>query len=248
MEKLEEGQLVLCVVEKIIGTTVFVKIENEESLKEGPRLDGTITFSEIAPGRIRNLRDYVVPGKKIVCKILEIKDDHLILSLRRVGEKEKKEFLEKINREKSNKTILETVLGEEECKKFLKEVLKTQSISEFFESVRNNPDILNTCLTKEKAEKLKKIIESKKEKPKEIKQIFKLSSKEPNGIVIVKNIINESCKEDCYVNYIAAGKYSLSLQGKDYKEIRNKINSILEEIEKRAKKNHCEFIVEKTKS
>ena len=61
IHELEEGQIVLCTVEKILGTTVFVKIENNG--------EGTLTTSEISPGRIRNLRDYVVIGKKIVCKI-----------------------------------------------------------------------------------------------------------------------------------------------------------------------------------
>ena len=57
---LEVGDIVLCTVDRIIGTTVFVGIEGNG--------EGSIVTSEIAPGRIRNLRDYVVPKKKIVCK------------------------------------------------------------------------------------------------------------------------------------------------------------------------------------
>ena len=57
-----EGQIVLGTVSKIVGTTVFVEIEGNG--------EATLITSEISPGRIRNLRDYVVPGKKIVCKIL----------------------------------------------------------------------------------------------------------------------------------------------------------------------------------
>jgi translation initiation factor 2 alpha subunit (eIF-2alpha) len=65
MKKLEEGQIVRCTVDKIAGTIVFVKIDDYNQ-------EGTITFSEISPGRIRNIRDYVVPKKKIVCKVLKI--------------------------------------------------------------------------------------------------------------------------------------------------------------------------------
>jgi ribosomal protein S1 len=36
--ELQEGQIVLCIVEKIIGTTVFVKLENGK--------EGTLTTSE----------------------------------------------------------------------------------------------------------------------------------------------------------------------------------------------------------
>ena len=74
---MEEYQNVLCTVTKIDGTTVFVKLDSGE--------DGTIVVSEIAPGRIRNLRDYVVPGKKIVCKILSIEHNNIHLSLRSVS-------------------------------------------------------------------------------------------------------------------------------------------------------------------
>ena len=87
-EQLEEGQIVLCTVEKIVGTTVFVKIQEDG--------EGTLITSEISPGRIRNLRDYVVPGKKIVCKILHIRGNRIHLSLRRVKQNEKKELLDKI--------------------------------------------------------------------------------------------------------------------------------------------------------
>ena len=75
--KMEEGDLVLCTVKRIIGTTVFVDIEGNG--------EGTIITAEIAPGRIRNLRDYVSPGRKIVCKILSLKGKQINLSLRRVS-------------------------------------------------------------------------------------------------------------------------------------------------------------------
>ena len=75
--ELEEGDVVLCTVERIVGTIVFVRIKGDG--------EGSITMSEIAPGRIRNLRDYVVPKKKIVCKVLRISPNrNTDLSLRRV--------------------------------------------------------------------------------------------------------------------------------------------------------------------
>jgi len=54
---LEEGEIVLCTVDRIVGTVVFVKIDGEEK-------NGSIILSEIAPGRIRNLREYVIPKKR----------------------------------------------------------------------------------------------------------------------------------------------------------------------------------------
>ena len=90
---IEVGDILLCVVEKIEGTVVFVK------LPDGSQ--GSIVLSEIAPGRIRNLRDYVFPGKNIVCKVLRIGSGRIDLSLRRVTPKEIKDLREDLNLEKS---------------------------------------------------------------------------------------------------------------------------------------------------
>src|SRR3989344_2821655 len=77
----EEGDLVLCTVKRILYHSVFVSID------EYSNLEGMVHISEIAPGRIRNLRDYVKEGKRIVCKVLKIdaQTGNIDLSLRRVG-------------------------------------------------------------------------------------------------------------------------------------------------------------------
>src|SRR3989304_1847417 len=100
---LDTGDIILCTVDHIVGTTVFVHIEGNG--------EASIVFSEIAPGRIRNIRDYVVPKKKIVCKVLRVSGDRIDLSLRRVTQKEQKELKERYKQEKSYESILKGVLG-----------------------------------------------------------------------------------------------------------------------------------------
>jgi len=235
--ELEEGQIVQCTVDKILGTTVFVKIDNNG--------EGTLTTSEIAPGRIRNLRDYVVPGKKIVCKILRMQGDKIHLSLRRVKQREKKELLDKLSKEKSYKAILKTAL-EDGVEKTVSEITKEYALIDFFEQAKQNPKILEKYLSKTNAEKIIKILESKKEKLKEIKQNFKLENKSKNGINTIKQILQDSCKgTKCQISYLAAGKYRLSIKGEDFKEIKTDINQTLNQIEVQAKKTSSEFNVEK---
>jgi translation initiation factor 2 alpha subunit (eIF-2alpha) len=239
-EQLEEGQIVLGTVDKIVGTTVFVKIEGGK--------EGTLITSEISPGRIRNLRDYVVPGKKIVCKILHIRGDRIHLSLRRVKQNEKKELLDKVKKEKNSKAILKTVLGKEESEKIIKKITEDQTLVDFFEQAKKEPKILEKYVKKQNADKILKILESKKEKPKEIKHVIKLSSKSPEGIKAVKKIITNACKDSkCNVSYIAAGKYNLGILGEDFKQIKSEIHKVTEDIEKQAKKENCEFSLEKSK-
>ena len=121
MEKLNEGDIVLCTVDRIVGTIVFVKIEGNS--------EGSIIMSEIAPGRIRNIRDYVVPKKQIICKVLRISGGNINLSLRRVTPKEQKEFREHNRQERSSQNILKSVLKEETEKKIEKILEKNNSIS-----------------------------------------------------------------------------------------------------------------------
>ena len=83
VNQLDVGDVVLCTVDRIVGTTVFVMIGDNN------RTEGSIIVSEISPGRIRNLRDFVTPKKKIVCKIIRINQGNIELSLRRVTSKEK---------------------------------------------------------------------------------------------------------------------------------------------------------------
>jgi len=234
MAELEEGQIVLCTVDKILGTTVFCRIEDNG--------EGTLVTSEISPGRIRNLRDYVVPGKKIVCKILRITPRGAHLSLRRVKQNEKKELLEQIAKEKSYQAIIKTVLGKEEAKKTIEKITQEKTILDFFEESKQNTKILEKYFNKEETEKIIKILETKKEKAKEIKQIFKLSSNSSEGIKIIKNIISGACDNSkCGIAYLAAGKYKLTISGEDFKKIKTESNLIFQTMEKSAKKNGCEF-------
>lgn len=232
MAELEEGQIVQCTVEKIIGTVVFVKIDEDG--------EGTIVTSEIAPGRIRNLRDYVIPGKKIVCKILSIKENRIHLSLRRVKTSERKEFLERLDKEKAINSILKTLIANP--KEIIDKIKSEKDIVEFFEQAKSNPKILESYFSKDEAEKIMKILESKKEKLKEIKETFKLSNKSSTGINIIKNILASSCQgTSCNISYIAAGKYAIKIQGNNLKNIQNHIDKSLENIEKQAKQTKSQF-------
>ena len=90
--------------------------------------------------------------------------------------------------------------------------------------------------------------QAKKEKDKEVKQIINLSSKAENGIIIVKDLIKKiNQKNKSKIIYLAAGKYKITLTGPDFKNLKTQINEILKEIEKQAKKQGCEFELEKTK-
>jgi translation initiation factor 2 subunit 1 len=225
--ELEEGQAVLCTVTKIVGTTVFVKLDNYNK-------EATIMTAEIAPGRIRNLRDYVVPNKKIVCKILRLgSKGQMDLSLRRVSAKERNEILEIDKKEKS---LLATIKRIVENPDIVLEKIKQKSpLVEFFEQVKENPKLLEELMPKQEAEKLLKIINEKKEKEVSVKKTFLLSSRAEDGIKRIRSILPQE------TTYIAAGRFSIEIKSNNYKDANQKINAILISIEEKAKKSGCTF-------
>src|SRR3989344_7422675 len=101
----EEGDIVLCTVKKILPHAVFVSLDEYENK------DGMVHISEIAPGRIRNIRDYVKPEKKIVCVILKVNQErkNIDLSLRRVPLNVKKNKIDEIKQEEKSEKILKSI-------------------------------------------------------------------------------------------------------------------------------------------
>jgi len=105
----QEDEIVLCKVARIEFTSVFVELLEYKHT-------GLVHISEIAPGRIRNIRDYVSVGRQIVCLILRVdsRTNNISLSLRRVNTHQRTEKLEQLTGIKSR----------EFNKKYLREIKK----------------------------------------------------------------------------------------------------------------------------
>ncbi len=224
----QEGDIILCKVTNIVKTTVFV--ETLDGVK------GSIVLSEVAPGRIRNIRAHVVPNKIIACKVLQIRDNHLFLSLRRVKNREKQELLDEYKKERSFESILKKISNQETIEKIKQE---NTSLLDFFEKAKENPKILDQYFNKEQTEQITKVIQEKKEKEKQIKKEFTLTCRESNGIQIIKKVLANNDK----ITYLGNSKFAIKIKSPELKKADAEIKSLLEQIEKNAKQSKCEFHV-----
>jgi translation initiation factor 2 alpha subunit (eIF-2alpha) len=179
--EIEQGDILICTVDKIVGTTVFVDINGTDK-------KGTIILSEIAAGRIRNLRDYVVPKKTIICKVLRVLEEHIELSLRRVKEKERKATLEEFKAEKSLRSLLKSILGEK-TEEAIKKIEEDGEISEFLEESKKDPSRLKKIVGKNEAEKIVEILKKQKGKTAVVKKEIRLSSSGSDGLENLKKIL-----------------------------------------------------------
>ena len=233
MERLEVGDLVLCTVDRIVGTVVFVKIEEDG--------EGSIVMSEIAPGRIRNLRDYVVPKKKIVCKVLRISGQgNIELSLRRVSQKEKKEVIEQDKQEKSYISILRSVLGSE-TEEAITEISKQGKLYSFFEDAKINSETIEKIIGKENSKKILDILKTQKKKKTVLKKEINITTIKSNGVSLIKKILEMF--KGINIKYVSAGKYSLELESEDIKSADKKVRDLIDSAEKESKRLGIEFAV-----
>lgn len=228
---MEEGDLALCKVEKVTNTITFVRLPNGE--------EGTIVSSEIASGRIKLMRQYVVPNKQVVCKVLRAEKDHIQLSLRRVSSKEKKEVMSSYKQSLAINTAFRQILGENE-EEIKSKILKDfTDLNEFAKEAKEDEKIIEKYIPKEKITSIKKILDKKRKKA-TIKQNVKVKCLEDNGIHKIKELFKID-SPNISIKYISAGNFSIEINVQDLREGKHEMQNLLGNLEKNAKEMKIEF-------
>lgn len=234
----EEGELVLCTVTNVQYHSVFVLLDEYGK-------NAMIHISEVAPGRIRNIRDFVVEGKKVVCKVLRVnpEKDYIDLSLRRVNEGEKRRKIEEIKLEQLAEKIVEMVAKQLKVpfeplyQNLKKQILKKYPLLHvyFQEVARQKGDLDDLELSKEAKTLLLEAVQQRF-KPLEIEIVgeLKLSSYAPDGIGVVKEALikaEEKGEGKMDIKYRGGGKYKVTVKALDYKEaeklVKNSVDTAL---------------------
>lgn len=251
----EENEIVLCTVKKILYHVVFVSIDDYKNL------EGMVHISEISPGRIRNLRDFVKEGKRIVCKVLKIDKEkkQIDLSLRRVTSSQTRNKLTEIKQEEKAEKMLGQVakkldISLEEIYKEIgdKIIEKYGSLTiAFYKLTKEDESILKELSSNQKIVlELTKIIKEKIKIPEiKISGTLKLTSSASDGVNLIKktikNIVELSKKKkyNTKIIYIGAPRYQITITAPDYKIAESQLKEISElaisEIEKL--RGHGEF-------
>jgi translation initiation factor 2 subunit 1 len=201
---------------------VFAQLDEYEK-------NGMIHISEIAPGRIRNIRDYVVEGKKVVCKVLRVNQErgYIDLSLRRVNELQKKTKLEFIKQEQRAERILEFVtkklnlnLAEAYTAVMAKIEKDYEMLYLFFEDVVEGEVKLEDYIEPKMAKELQEVILLRLKPTRvELKGEIYLQTLAPNGIDIIKSSLQKATdiSKEVEVRYKGSGKYFFNVSSSDYK-------------------------------
>ncbi|MDG5775342.1 translation initiation factor IF-2 subunit alpha [Haloarculaceae archaeon H-GB2-1] len=103
----EPGELVVGVVDEIEDFGVFVDLQEYEGKR------GLVHISEVASGWIKNVRDHVGEGQKVVAKVLEVDTDsqQIDLSIKDVNDHQRKDKIQEWKNEQKADNWMELAFG-----------------------------------------------------------------------------------------------------------------------------------------
>lgn len=240
----EEGELVLATVTKILPNSVFANLDEYENK------DGMIHISEVSPGRIRTLRDFVREGKKIVCKVIKVDKEkgYIDLSIRRVTQLARINKLNEIKQEQKAEKILEDIAKKlkQDLNKIYSDlaivVEEYGSIGRFFQALAFDDKIIEKFNLDKNLKNLILEIVKEKIKPRKVKITghLVLKTTAENGIDVIKEILTKIEKNDVAINYIGAPRYRVTVTADDYKIAENLLKEATDFALNEIKKQHGE--------
>jgi translation initiation factor 2 subunit 1 len=237
----EVGDLVIATVVRITDYGAYVRLDEYDT-------EGLLHVSEVASRWVRNIRDYVREGQKIVLKVLRVhaKKGHVDLSRRRVTKREKKEKLLFWKKDRKAESLLRTaaeklnISFEEAYEKA--GVLIENAFSDLHEGLEKTAKdgvdvLLELGIEKELADTLEEIAKEKIAIPLvNVKGILKLQNPTPKGVLIIKETlqnakeVGESEGAEVKVYLVSPPKYRIVVSAEDY----NSAEGILEKATKSA--------------
>ncbi|WP_297439228.1 translation initiation factor IF-2 subunit alpha [Thermococcus sp.] len=238
----EEGEFVIATVKSIHPYGAFLRLD------EYPGREGFMHISEVASSWVKNIRDYVKEGQKVVVKVIRIDREkgHVDLSLKRVNQQQRKAKLQEYKRAQKAENLLK-MAADKTGKSFdgtWREVWVPleeeygEVYTAFEDAAQNGTDVLKGIVSDEWIEALKPIIEAYVEIPTvTIDAEFEITVAKPNGIEIIKEALvrardraNEEKEIDVKFSYQGAPRYRIDITAPDYYRAEEVLESIAEEI------------------
>ena len=239
----EEGELVLCTITSIPRFGAFARLEEFENLT------GLIPISEVAAGRIKSVRDYLREGQVVVCRVLRVNREkqQIDLSLRRVGEAQRRKKLEEIRQLQRVEKLVEYVAretGEDPVRllEALEEGLlgKYPSVYDaFIAVVQGEEDLKSLKGVKASTRKLlhERILERIKPPVVTIQGRLSILSMAGDGVERVKRFLQGLEEDGVTLSYLGGGVWKYTISAPDYKQAEKQHDALLEKVEKTLKKD-----------
>lgn len=224
----EEGDLVVATVERITDYGAYVHLEEYDK-------KGFLYINEISSSWVRNIRDYVREGQKVVLKVLRVSMERgqVDLSYRRVSGPERREKLLSWKLDKKAESLLRSTAEklkipyEEIYEKAGATIERELGLYTGLErAAGEGAGVLSVLgIPQNIAEALAEVAREKIKAPTvKVKGILELQSTKPNGVLLIREaLLNAQQLENLQgasvnVYVIAAPKYRIEVSAENYRE------------------------------
>ncbi|MGC9106091.1 MAG: translation initiation factor IF-2 subunit alpha [Thermoprotei archaeon] len=254
----DDGEILIATVKKVFDQGAYV------TLDEYAGLEAYLPWIEVSSRWVRNIRDVLSEGRKIVVKVIRVdrKKGTVDVSLKKVTEDEKKKKMLQWKRLQRTDKILEIVSQKlkvsekqawEEVAWRLESKYNTDAFSALEKAIKEGDKVLRDAGVPEMwikplMEEVGKHIEEKRYK---VFQIVTVRSSAPDGVERIKaffNAVEEMFNEDVgelKIYTIGAPRYRVEIVGTNQAEIGAELTRLLKSMESLAKENDVSFAVVK---
>lgn len=226
----ERGELVLATVKKVTSYGAYVTLEEYDSK------EGLLHRSEISTSWVRNIRNHVREGQKLVLKVLRVDPNkrHIDLSRKRVTKRGRIDKIYTFKHERKAESFLR--ITAEKLNKPVEEVVEKAAVpmedaygdvySALEETSRHGLEVLTKIsVPSEIAQTLAELARDRIQPPLvEIKGILQLTSIKPDGINVIKKALRAAQETSVpqtakiHIYTITSPKYRLKVEAEDYKQ------------------------------
>ncbi len=250
----EVNDFVLATVKKILPFGAVC------GLDEYGNAEAFAHISEVSSGWVRNIREHLKDGQKVVAKVvfIDAAKHQIDLSFKRVSEGERKRKLELVQAEKRGNKLLERA-GIRVGKSLPQSMVEVGnalaqefgSVYDAFESIAGGVEPTKTKLSKQWLAALKAVAEQEiKVKRIAIRSTISLKSYAPDGVEKVKRVLHDAgalAQEgiSCTVHYVSAPHYFFDVTAADYKTGEKFLQKALAVVEAKAKKEGVVYSLDK---
>ena len=238
-----QNELLICKITKINPNSAFAELIEYENNPEG-----MVHISEVKRGWVRDIRNFLSAGQVKVAKAIDIRGDHIILSLKRVDIREEKEKMRDYKLSNRAEKMLE--LSGKKLGKTLDESYEEAghtlqntfgSLFEAFKTAARNTEKIKSILPEKWAEAISETAKkSFEQKEFEIKAKLMLKSYDPDGINKIKDALKSAEESGIKISYIAAPEYLAKYTTRNAKKGEKEFAEKLEKLISYAKKSGTE--------
>ncbi|MCS7122189.1 MAG: translation initiation factor IF-2 subunit alpha [Archaeoglobaceae archaeon] len=241
-----KGEIVIGTVSRVLDFGAFVTLDEYENK------EGFVHISEVASGWIKDIRDHVKKGQKVVCKVLDVnpKRGHIDLSMKDVTERQKKDKISLWKNEMKAFKWLEIIgeklkIDKKELEKIGKKIIKEYDsvYSAFEDAAFEGYEVLKPIVGEEFAKSMAEIaMENIKPQKVKVRGYFEIKCPGSDGIDRIKKILAKAEDKNAEVNieYVGAPRYRVVIVAEDYKVAEKALKRIVEVTTREAKKLSCE--------